>query len=60
MKIVLMWPQVINMPSNNRASDITDLLSMLNVINKRSKYSRKMSATKLHMCDPIANLLNGL
>jgi hypothetical protein len=38
---------------------MTDLLSMLNVIIKCSKYSRKISATMLGIGDPIANTLNG-
>jgi hypothetical protein len=55
-----MWPQVIKMPSTYRASNITDLLSMLRVITKYSKCSGKISATKFDIGAPIANLLNVL
>jgi hypothetical protein len=53
VKIIIMWPQIINTSSTYRASDVSGLLSMLTVIIKFSKYSRKISASKLDIGAPL-------
>jgi len=60
VKMIVMLPQVINMSSKYRVSNMTYLLSMLRMITECSKWRNKISATKLGVGDPIANPLNGL
>jgi len=44
------------MSSTFMALDMTDLLSMICVVTKCSKYSRKIPTTVLHIGDPLLKL----
>jgi hypothetical protein len=60
VKIIITWSQIIITSSTNRALYVTDLLSMLTVITKFLKYSRKIYAAVFDIGDPIVNPFNGL
>ena len=60
MSVILIWPKILNISSTYRASNMTGLFSTVRMIAKCSTYSRNVSATKLHIGDPIAYTLIGL